>query len=110
MIASDKPTLWAYVVVINDVPTQEFTTTIDQHSSQIVNWMSVLPNTVFVVSPLPARDLGVFLRNIFANRLSRFLILDAITDRSGWLPKNAWEFLSHPKPARQGTSAQRECQ
>lgn len=94
---SSGQTLWAYVVVISDVPTQEFTTTIDQHSEKVVNWMSVLPNTIFVVSPLRARDLGVFLRDIFPGRLSRFIILDASTDRAGWLPKNAWEFLAHPK-------------
>jgi hypothetical protein len=96
---SSVQSLWAYVIIISDVPTQEFTATIDQHSAEVANWMSVLPNTIFVVSPLSARDLGAFLRRTFPGRLSRFLILDADTDRAGWLPKNAWEFLAHPKPA-----------
>lgn len=95
---SEKPQLWSYVVIFEKVTVSEFTTAIDKFPKSIPNWMTVLPQTVFVVSPLTASNLNDFLREKIPT-LGRMLVLDAKTDRNGWLPKNAWDFLSNPKPA-----------
>jgi hypothetical protein len=91
--------LWAYVVVFDGMTVPEFTKAIDQYNDEIVNWLTVLPQTVFIVSPKPAAGLTDFLRSKLP-KLGRMLVLDAKTDRNGWLPRSAWEFLSNPSPPK----------
>lgn len=74
---------------------ENVTTTINKMSHDIPNWMTVLPQTVFMISPHNAKKLSSILRK--STDVDRLLVLDAKTDRNGWLPSNSWEFLSNPK-------------
>lgn len=88
--------LYAYVVIFSGTSVAEFTKALDKHDDEIANWLSILPNTVFIASALSATDLSNFLRLNVAD-IKNILVLDANTDRNGWLSKSAWEFFKHPK-------------
>ena len=89
-------TLYAYVAVFSGPTMAEFTTAIDRFDDQIANWLVLLPQTVFIVSPMNAGALTDFLRQNVPG-IARLLVLDANTDRNGWLPKSGWDFLKHPR-------------
>jgi hypothetical protein len=90
---------YAYVVLFDGVDPQTMTDEIDSLEKIIVNWYRpTLKNTIFVVSGLTAEDLAKSLRHNI-DGLTALLVLDAETDRNGWLPKTAWQFLRNPKPA-----------
>jgi len=89
--------LYAYVVSFDgSVGRKRFTDAIDREA-EIANWYACLPNTVFVVSALHAKPLSRLLREVTG--VDRIIVVDANTDRSGWLPKRAWRFLREPKRA-----------
>ena len=89
---------FAYVVTFTGVSTDTFTNTIDKYPRTFANWYRPpLPQTVFIVSPYPAKFIGGRLRKIM--KIENLLIVDADVDRSGWLPKKAWTFLQNPQPA-----------
>lgn len=90
--------LLSYVVIFDGVSVPEFTRAINNFSNEIPNWYSVLPQTVFVASAYSASELTDFIRKEVKD-ITRLLVLDAKTDRNGWLPKPAWEFLKNPRPA-----------
>jgi hypothetical protein len=58
--------------------------------------MTVLPNSFFVISGKSATEVSDVFR-LFTKDKGRFIILDVNTDRNGWLPKKAWDFVRHPK-------------
>lgn len=91
--------LYSYVVIFEGVTVLEFAQIIDSYNAEILNWYSVLPQTVFVVSGLTASDLTKFIRNKVTG-ISRLLVLNAKTARNGWLPKAAWDFLNNPRPVK----------
>jgi hypothetical protein len=87
------------VVIFSGITPLEFTSVIDKLSSIFPNWYKPpLDSTVFVVSPLTATQIREQLKSLMP-QIGYILILDAQTDRNGWLPKTAWEFLRNPKPA-----------
>jgi len=95
-VSYHKP--YAYIVVFDGVTIDDFTARIDSFP-EVLNWYSVLPNTVFLVSHHPAKQLSETIRTRIRN-VSRLLVVDANNpkDRSGWLPSKAWDFLRDPKP------------
>jgi len=91
--------LYAYIVVFSGLSSQEMTDKLDRLGRTIPNWYRPpLRNTVFVVCALPAVDLTKFLRGKI-KELDNLLVVDASTDRNGWLAKSAWDFLKTPKRA-----------
>jgi hypothetical protein len=89
--------LWSYVLVLDDsITRQEAVTLIDQLNS-VKNWYACMGHVVLIVSDVSASTLAEQLRPSFSGR--RFIVLDAATDRNGWLPKQAWDFLRNPKAA-----------
>lgn len=91
-------TYYAYAVTFTGVSTDTFTERIDKHPRLVANWYRPpLPQTVFIVSIWPAKYLGERLRRLMP--IQNLLILDAKTDRSGWLPSSAWDFLREPRPS-----------
>jgi hypothetical protein len=83
---------WVYVVVYSGVSREQITAVLDRYEDKFPDWLSMLPQTVFVVSSLTAKGVSEFLRGKLSG-LSRLLVLDANTDRNGWMPEKAWEFL-----------------
>ena len=94
-IESTGEPLFAYVAIFSGLTVDEFTRAIDRFDNQIANWLTVLPQTVFIASPMNATALTEFLRKRVPG-IKYLLVLDAHTDRNGWMPKSGWEFLRKP--------------
>ena len=77
--------LYSYVVIFDQPHLREFTDVIDTYDQEIVNWQAVLPHTVFVTTSFSAKRLVDFLGRLFPTT-NRLLVMDAETDRNGWLP------------------------
>ena len=88
-------TLYAYVVSFDGSMTRKDFTDAINREPEIVNWYACLPNAVFVVSALHADPLSALIKK--ATGLKRFIVLDAKTDRQGWLPQVGWDFLKRPR-------------
>jgi hypothetical protein len=69
---------------------------LDSREDVFYNWITILPNSFFVISDKSASELTTVFRE-FTQDKGRFIILDVETDRNGWLPKKTWEFLNDPK-------------
>lgn len=91
----NKITMWAYVMTFDDsVSVENLVKELDS-VSEILNWYSCLPRSVFIVSEYDAKTLSKIIRS--QTSVNNFIILDAKTDKNGWLPKKAWNFLNNPK-------------
>ncbi|AFY61400.1 hypothetical protein Syn6312_2285 [Synechococcus sp. PCC 6312] len=95
MMANNR---YAYLLVFDTVigSLQEVSKFLDKREDIFQNWMTVLPNSFFVISDKSAKELSEVFRT-FTNDQGSFIILDVKTDRNGWLPKKAWEFVRKPK-------------
>jgi hypothetical protein len=90
---------WTYVLVFDDaVGTRREVLDFLDKLPEILNWYACMSNAVFVVSNKTANELADLFRK-FTKDKGRFVILDTETDRNGWLPKPAWEFIRNPRPA-----------
>lgn len=90
--------LYAYLLVF-ELPfgtTSEIADFLNANGNIFLNWLTVLPNSFFIISHLSATELGKAFREYTENQ-GRFIILDVKTDRSGWLPKKAWDFINNPQ-------------
>ena len=63
----------------------------------VLDWYVCLPHSAFIVSELTAKQLAGVFRSKFPK--GRFLVMDTATDRNGYLPKEAWDFMQKPKAA-----------
>lgn len=89
---------YAYLLVFDiTVGTlEEVSKFLDKREDAFQNWMTILPNSFFVISDKSAAELSDVFRT-FTKDKGRFIILDVNTDRNGWLPKKAWNFVKTPK-------------
>ncbi|XHX76110.1 MAG: hypothetical protein RBJ76_16855 [Stenomitos frigidus ULC029] len=89
---------YAYLLVFDvTVGTlEEVSKFLDKREDVFQNWMTILPNSFFVISDKFATELSDVFRT-FTKDKGRFIILDVNTDRNGWLPKKAWNFVKNPK-------------
>ncbi len=88
---------YAYILVYNDeVGTKDAVRSFIDSRPEILNWYTCLPNAFFIVSELTATQLQEIFRT-FTKDKGRFIIADLATDRNGWLPQKAWEFIRNPK-------------
>ncbi len=97
-LRSKKMNRWAYILVFDDglgtrKEIQDFLNT----RSEVLNWYACMTNAIFIVSDKTATTLQRIISEFNANKGANFIILDVATDRQGWLPKKAWEFISKPK-------------
>jgi hypothetical protein len=99
MVVQDKMPRYAYLLVFDDAAgTMNAVRSFIDSRPEILNWYTCMPNTFFMVSELPAADLTKLFRE-FTKDQGRFIIVDLATDRNGWLPSKAWEFIRNPKAA-----------
>jgi len=91
---------YAYVVVFSGpVPVQTLKRVLDSaHFPQIEKTFACFPNAIFVATELSATELSKLLKRR-VRAIKRLLILDANTDRNGWMPKAGWEFFRDYEPA-----------
>ncbi|NMF60107.1 hypothetical protein [Pseudanabaena yagii] len=90
--------LYAYLLVCDEsVGTMvEISSFLNKNESVFLNWLTVLPHSFFIVSHRSATELTKVFRT-FTKDQARFIILDVNTDRNGWLPKKAWDFINNPQ-------------
>ncbi len=89
---------WAYILVFDDAlgtrkEIQEFLNT----RSEVLNWYACMSNAIFIVSNMTAGGLQSIIKEFNAGKNANFIILDVKTDRDGWLPRKAWDFMATPK-------------
>ena len=88
---------WAYVLVYDDnVGTRDEVKAFLDSRPEILNWASCMPHAFFLVSDKTATTLQQLI-STFNKNGGNFIILDAKTDRNGWLPRKYWDFLNFPK-------------
>ena len=78
----------------NSLGTYEDVKRIIDSMSDVLHWYRLFPNSFFLVSEKTATQLS---SQIKGKASGRFLIADMDTDRNGWMPKKAWEFIKNPK-------------
>ena len=84
---------WNYILVFSDpVGTKDEVKAFVDSIDEVSNWYLCMSNAIFIRSKYDAASLTAIFRE-FTNDKGRFMIIDLDTDRSGWLPKRAWEFM-----------------
>jgi hypothetical protein len=84
---------WTYVLVFDDAAgTRREVLDFLDNRPEILDWYTCMSNAVFLISRKTASELGEIFKDISQGK-SRFMILDANTDRNGWLPRQAWDFI-----------------
>lgn len=80
-----------------DVSDEELATYLDT-KSEVLNWQTTLPNTIFVVSKRNAKYLTRLIEKQFPDSL--FLVAEYNAQNSdGLLSEDMWEFLNNPEEA-----------
>jgi hypothetical protein len=84
----------SYLLVINGVrrsraQVQGFLDT----KLEILNWYSIFPNAIFIISEETASQLSDIIRPFV--QPDHFIILNVDTDRNGWMPRKAWDFIKN---------------
>ncbi|SRR6266487_1471820 len=91
------PNRWSYILVFDDGlgTRQEIQNFLDTRP-EILNWYACMSNAIFIVSDKTASNVREVI-SAFNKNGANFIILDANTDKNGWLPRKAWDFLNKPK-------------
>ena len=80
-----------------DVSEEELATYLDT-KSEVLNWQTSLPNTIFIVSRRNAKYLSRLIEKEFPDSL--FLVAEYNAQNSdGLLSEDMWEFLNNPEEA-----------
>lgn len=89
---------WNYILVFSDgVGGREDVKEFVDSQTEILAWYLCMSHAIFIRSKLDATGLQKMFRG-FTNDKGRFIILDCDTDRNGWLPKKAWQFMRNEYP------------
>ena len=90
-------TRWAYILVFDDgMGTRQQIQAYLNSRPEILNWYACMSNAIFIVSEETATTLQKIISEFNTNG-ANFIVLDLKTDRNGWLPSRAWEFMKAPK-------------
>lgn len=89
---------WNYILVFSDdVGGRENVKNFIDSRSEIITWYLCMSNAIFIRSQLDADGLQKIFRE-FTKDNGRFIVLDCDTDRNGWLPRKAWQFMRNEYP------------
>ena len=75
---------------------QDFLDTIHE----VTYWYACLPYCVFFTSTLSAEVLSQRFNAHFGTTKGNYIIMEASSNRQGWLMKNAWHLLGNPSSPR----------
>lgn len=92
---------WTYLLLFNDkVGTrEEVKSFLNSKPADIDNWYTCFSNAFFVVSERASSGLRIAMREFTENKPgARFFIVDVDSDRDGWMPQGAWDFLREHCP------------
>ncbi len=88
----------AFILSFSDEVSEQAVLNFLDRRDEILNWLSVLPNSIFIVPDHNVEELTNILARKFRDAL--FLLVEYNTKRAnGLLTDEAWEFLNNPKPA-----------
>lgn len=91
---SETPT-WNYILIFSDsVGTRDEVKQFVDSRPEITTWYTCMSNAFFIRSGLTAKQL-TDLFSKYTNEKGRFIILNCNTDRNGWLPQQAWDFMEN---------------
>jgi len=91
---------WTYLLVFDDaVGTRREVLDFLDKRPEMLDWYACLSNAVFIVSTKTASELTSLFRS-FTSDKGRFVILDTDTDRNGWLPRKALDFIGGRQAAQ----------
>jgi hypothetical protein len=89
---------WAYILVFDDaLGTRQEIQAFLNTRPEVLNWYACLSNAIFIVSNKTAKTLRQVISEFNAGKGANFIILDVNTDREGWLPRKAWDFIHNLK-------------
>jgi hypothetical protein len=89
---------WAYILVFDDgLGTRKEVQNFLDTRSEVLNWYACMSNAIFIVSDQTAETLQKAISEFNTGKNAYFIILDVKTDKQGWLPRRAWEFMNEPK-------------
>jgi hypothetical protein len=93
---------WAYILVFDDaLGTRQEIQAFLNTRPEVLNWYACMSNAIFIVSDQTAATLQQAVSEFNAGKSANFIVLDVKTDRQGWLPRSAWDFMSNPKSSRE---------
>ncbi len=86
---------WNYIIVFSDsVGEKDDVKAFIDSRPEFTNWYICMSNAIFVRSEYTAKQIARIFREFTENK-GRFLVLDVDTDRNGWLPQKAWDFMKN---------------
>lgn len=89
---------WNYILVWSkSVGSRDAVKEFIDSRDEILNWYICMSNAIFIRSKLTADGLQKMFRQ-FTEDEGRFIVLDCDTDRNGWLPQKAWDFMKNKYP------------
>src|SRR5260370_24557170 len=89
---------WAYILVFDDrLGTRKEIQDFLDKRPEVLHWYACMSNAIFMVSDQTASTLAGILKEFNGAKNSNFIILDVKTDKQGWLPRRAWDFMNNPK-------------
>jgi len=84
---------WNYILVWSDrVGNRNDIKEFIDSRNEVLSWYLCMSNAIFIRSKLTADGLQKMFRE-FTSDQGRFIVLDVDTDRNGWLPRKAWDFM-----------------
>ncbi|MGZ0708066.1 hypothetical protein ACWPKO_06980 [Coraliomargarita sp. W4R53] len=84
---------WNYILVFSDpVGTKDEVKKVVDEMDEVTTWYLCMSNAIFIRSNYDSASLSNRFREYTKDK-GRFMIIDLDTDRNGWLPKKAWEFI-----------------
>jgi hypothetical protein len=63
---------------------------------EILNWFSILPNSIFIVSDKTTIELTKIIHDRYPNAMFAISPIDP-SQTGGWLTQLAWDFINNPK-------------
>jgi len=88
----------SYVLILgSNFVSREQAQAILDNIPEVTHWYACLPNCIFFTSSLNAQQLADrFISLTLFSQNRRFLIMEANSNRQGWLPRRAWTLLRFP--------------
>lgn len=63
---------------------------------EVTYWYACLPYCVFLTSTLSANELSDKFNSRFGTEHGNYIIMEANSNRQGWMPENVWHLLRSP--------------
>lgn len=87
----------AYLFLFNDLMgSQKSVQAFLDTKKEILNWYSILPHSLILVSKHDAKELSTIIHTVFPNQFFLVSEISGLTS-NGWLQEKDWDFINNPK-------------